>query len=47
MSAASHAESVQQGGQHGRSCVPEVSYADIVKRGHHSEDPCVAALSNA
>ncbi|XP_031729688.1 uncharacterized protein LOC116397914 [Anarrhichthys ocellatus] len=46
MSAASHAGSVEQGGHPDASCVPQVSYADIVKRGRHSDTTCEAGPSN-
>ena len=44
MSAESHAGSVTQGGDESR--VPQVSYADVVKRGLHSDDSFTAAPSN-
>nr|XP_040030752.1 uncharacterized protein LOC120818062 isoform X1 [Gasterosteus aculeatus aculeatus] len=37
---------VEQEGQPDASCAPPPSYADAVKRGQHSDDPCVAGPSN-
>ncbi|GLD59813.1 uncharacterized protein AKAME5_002993500 [Lates japonicus] len=41
-SVVSPAEAVNQAGQRDAVCVPQVSYADVVKRGRHSETLCVA-----
>ncbi len=46
MSAESRPRSVKQGSKHDASCVPQVSYATTVKRGRHSDEPCVAGTSN-
>ena len=41
------AQSETHVGQHDASCVSPVSCADIVKKGVHSDDPCVAGPSHA
>lgn len=43
----SHALSVTQISQHDASYVPQISYADAVKRGRLSDVPCAAGPSHA